>query len=56
MKMTEEIKVRVEPLAKHSLEQMARAEQLQLSDMVRRAIREYIAKRQPAVANQYGNT
>lgn len=41
-KKTEEIKVRVEPLNKLALLEIAERQQLDLSDVVRRALREYV--------------
>jgi hypothetical protein len=43
---TEEIKVRVEPLTKLAALQVAREEQLDLSDIMRRALQEYLRRRQ----------
>lgn len=48
---TEEIKVRVEPFLKLSFEQIADREHLDLSDIVRRALREWLEKRTPHVAH-----
>jgi hypothetical protein len=45
-KKTEEIKCRVEPAKKLALEDVARAEDLHLSDIVRRACTEFLAKQQ----------
>lgn len=42
---TEEIKVRVEPLKKLALVQIADSEDLDLSDIVRRALGEFIEKK-----------
>ena len=42
---TEEIKVRVEPLNKLALSQIAAEESLDLSDIVRKALREFISRR-----------
>lgn len=44
-KKTEEIKVRVEPLKKLALEQIAQDEDLKLSDIVRRALGEFLTKK-----------
>jgi hypothetical protein len=44
-KFTEEIKVRVEPIKKLALQQVADAEELELSDIVRRALGEFLDKR-----------
>lgn len=41
---TEEIKARVEPLTKHSLQEIAAQERLDVSDIVRRALREFIER------------
>jgi hypothetical protein len=41
---TEEIKARVEPLTKHSLQAIAAQERLDVSDIVRRALREFIER------------
>lgn len=43
---SEEIKVRVEPLSKLALLQIAQEEALDLSDIVRKAIRQFVAQRQ----------
>ena len=48
LKKTEEIKVRVEPIKKYALEQIAAAEDLQLSDIVRRALGEFLDKQRTA--------
>lgn len=42
---TEDIKVRVDPLTRHTFEQIAQQEQLDLSDIVRRALREFIQRK-----------
>lgn len=44
---TEEIKVRVEPFLKLSFEQIADREHLDTSDIVRRALREWLEKHTP---------
>jgi uncharacterized protein (DUF1778 family) len=41
---TEAIRVRLEPVDKHLLAQIATEHHLDLSDIVRRAIREFLAK------------
>lgn len=41
-KLTEEIKVRIDPLKKCALQQIADEEQLTISDIARRALREFI--------------
>ena len=43
---TEEIKVRVDALSKKALEQLARQEDLSVSSLMRRAMRELIRKSQ----------
>jgi hypothetical protein len=52
---SEGIKVRVEPLSKLALTQIAQRESLDLSDVVRKAIREYINKYQTAVPTEQPN-
>jgi len=42
---TEEVNVRVEPMTRHSLEQIAERERLDLSDIVRRALHEHIERK-----------
>jgi len=51
---TEEIKVRVEPITKATLNQLAQQECLDLSDIVRRALRDFIAAKIQKAA--YGET
>ena len=48
---TEAIKIRVEPLSKLALVQIATEESLDVSDIVRKAIREFINRRQPQNRN-----
>lgn len=43
---TQQIKARIEPRTRSSLEQLARREHLDLSDIVRRALQEFIARHQ----------
>jgi hypothetical protein len=45
MRKSEEVKARVEPLTRLGLEEIARNEHLDLSDIVRRALREYMERR-----------
>ncbi len=44
-KKSEDIKVRVDPLTKNTLIQIAESETLDLSDIVRFAIRDYVSRR-----------
>lgn len=48
---SEEIKVRVEPFLKLSFEQIADREHLDLSDIVRRALREWLENHNPRAAH-----
>lgn len=52
---TEEIKVRVEPLTKHVLLQIAKQEQLDLSDIARRAFSDFVNKRQTTQKHELAN-
>ena len=52
---TEEIKVRVEPLTKLKCLQIADEEQLDLSDIIRRALFEYVHRRQKHTSAHYGH-
>jgi len=45
---SEEIKIRVEPMSKLALMQIAGEECLDLSDIVRKALREFISRRSQA--------
>jgi hypothetical protein len=53
---TEEIKVRVEPLSKSALIQIAAEEQLDLSDIVRRALNDMIRKYQNPARHEANST
>jgi antitoxin component of RelBE/YafQ-DinJ toxin-antitoxin module len=53
---TEEIKVRVDPLSKSALIQIATEEQLDLSDIVRRALNDMIRKSQNPSRRQASST
>ena len=52
---TEEIKVRIDPLSKRALEQIAQSEGLDLSDIARRAFRDLISRLQGRILREDGN-
>jgi predicted transcriptional regulator len=54
-KLTDEIKVRVDPLRKLQLQQVAEEEERELSDIVRRALGDFLDKRAATQRNQESN-